>query len=161
MPLILSTLQGPLLQLFTKGTDVSAESAEIMSSAYVSYASTAIFPPDVPVFTGLEKALMKATLIAAMNPFLPNPAGLGAAWAAGIQAFWTSPPIACLGGAPGAVTAVPGAASLPATMLAITSVPFQPASVAATGIAAAIDAATRTTIATLTIAGVPTPVPIA
>lgn len=161
MPLVLSTLQKPLELLFTKGTGVSAESATTMANAYAAFVSTALFGAAVPVFTGAEAQLMKVTLLASMNPFVPNPVGLGTAWAAGIQAFWLTPPIVCVGGTPGTVTAVPGAASLPAAMLAVTSVPSQPASVAAAGMAACIQAATMTAIATLVIGGVPTPTPIA
>lgn len=160
MPLILPTLQKPLEALFVKGTGASPESAEIMSSAYVAYVSTALFGASIPIFTGAEKELMKVALLLAMNSFIPNPAGLGLQWAAAINTFWLSPPINCVGAAPGPVQAVPGTASLPAAMLAVTSIPFQPAAVAAAGIAACIDAATKTAIANLNVSGTPTPTPI-
>lgn len=135
-----------------------------MAQAYADYVALATFPPDTPpaapAFTGLEMAAMKAVLLGFMNQFVPNPAGLGSMWAAGIQTFWLSPPIICGGAAPGTVTSIPGLASLPGAMLSIAIIPAAPAAVAASAVAAAIHAATQTVTATLTIAGTPTPVVI-
>lgn len=146
--------------LFTKGTQAAPEAAEVMATAYVAYTATALFGAGLPIFTGAEKDVLKATILAVLNPALMNPAGLAGAWAAGITAFWSAPPIVVAGPAPGTVTACPGAAGLLASLTAVCVVPGQPAAVAAAGMALAIDIATKTTFATLTVGGVPTPTPI-
>lgn len=161
MPLILPSLQQPLTALFSAGSQSPAQSAQMMADAYVAYTATALFAPSVPIFTGLEGKALMATLLAALAPSAMNPAGLGTAWSSGITAFWTGPPIVCAGAAPGTVTAVPGAAAVVAALTAVCSVSGQAAAVAAANMAAAIDAATKTAIALLTVGGVPTPTPIA
>lgn len=161
MPLILPTLQKPFELLFALGTKAAPDAAKKMSDAYVAYTSTAIFGAALPVFTGTEGPKLMATLIAVLNPALMNPAGLAGAWSAGILAFWTTPPIVCAGGTPGTVTAVPGASALLASMTAVCLIPGQPAAVAAAAMAACIDVATKTAVATLMVGPVPTATPIA
>jgi len=160
MPLIPMTLQGPLTQLFTQTAPTPEQSAETMANAYAQYASTALFGAGVPIFTGLEKATMKATLLAVLNPAIPNPAGFAGAWSSGISAFWLSPPIMVGGALAGPVTSVPGAASIVAAMLPLLIIPSKPAALAAAGLTAAIHAATLTTIATLQPPPGGAPVPI-
>lgn len=146
MPLNPPALLKPLLKLFKEGSTDPVKTAKIMADAYVKYTSKALFTPGVPVFTGIEHELLQATILVVLNPILMNPAGLATAWSAGITAFWLAPPILA---PPGVVTACPGAIALIPVMTAICSVPGQPAEVAAAAMAASIDIATRTTIATI------------
>ncbi len=144
MPLNPSKLYDPIFKLFTECSDSPLKTATIMSDAYADYASDALFIPAIPIFTGIEKTLMKATILAVLPPFLMNPAGLGTAWAAGVSAYWLAPPVLNL---MGLCVACPGAPSLVGIITAICIIPGQPAEIAATGITVAVHAATLTTLA--------------
>jgi hypothetical protein len=120
-----------------------------MADIYATYAATGLFGASLPVFTGAEKAVLAATLAAIFALPVPNPAAWGTAWSAGVTTFWLAPPIAVAGPQVGVVTAVPGAASLIATLTAQVLIPFNPAPVAAALIAAALHAATQTVAATV------------
>jgi hypothetical protein len=160
MALVPMTLQAPLTQLFTLSAPTADQSAEIMANAYASYVSTAMFGPSIPLFTGQEKVVMKATLLAAMNPNIPNPAGFAGAWVAGITSFWLSPPVQVVGPLVGPVTVIPGIGALLGAMLPLLIIPSKPAALAAAGLTAAIAAATATVTATLTPPPGGAPVPI-
>lgn len=146
MPLLPIMLQEPLTRLFTEGATDPLKTATAMSDAYQQYTSLALFGAFPPVFTGLEKTLMKATILASLAPGGMNPASLANAWSTGITSWWLLPPIVV--GA-GVVSACPGALALVPAMTAVCSVPGQPAATAAAAMAQCIDIATRTTIATI------------
>ena len=149
MPLLYPALYQPLVGLFKTGTPVSALAAQQWAQAYVIYTSTALFGPNVPIFTGAEQAAFQAALLPVFVP-VGTAASVAAAIQSAVLAFWSSPPIAVAGPAQaGVVTAVPGAASLGAALTGILSNPLNTAETAAAQIATAIDIATRTAIATV------------
>jgi hypothetical protein len=119
------------------------------AQAYYTYASGALFGLSVPInLTTAQRDALAATLEAALTPMVMATAA--AAWAAGLTAFWTG--VACAGASgAGPVIPPPGAAGVPAGLIAI-AVTFPPTTaIGAAGFAAVIDAATRTTQATLTL----------
>ena len=130
------------------------------AQAYYDYASACTFGASVPTnLTTAQRDAMAAALEAALAPKVMATAA--AAWSAGLTAFWTG--VACAGGnGAGPVVPPSGAAAVPAGLIAV-ALTFPPTTaLGAVGFAAVIDAATRTTQATLTLPpGGPVPTPIA
>lgn len=132
------------------------------SRAYASYAADASTPlGGSPLSSSLEAA--QATLEGALTGIFSNPLSLlpqtAALMAAAFTAFWFLPPVATLDGAfPGVVTAVAGTALLQAALIAawLSNLASRAgAEQAAVGVAAALDAFSRTVV--VTIATVPSP----
>lgn len=118
------------------------------AQAYYDYAAGAIFGASLPVITTAQRDALAATLEAALTPQIMATAA--AAWAAGLTAFWTGVVCAGASGA-GPVTPPPGAAGVPAGLIA-TALTFPiTTAIGAAAFAAVIEAATLTTFATLTL----------
>ncbi len=138
----------------------AAEMAQKWSRAYASYAIK-----GVTVLGGGPVTLdaAQATLERALTGIFSNPYQLApqtaTLMATAFTTFWLLPPVATLSGAfPGVVTAVAGTALLQAALISTWLSNFgarASAEQAARGVAAALDAFSRTVI--VTIATVPTP----
>lgn len=121
----------------------SAQAAcDQLAGYYQAYAATGQAGGVPPVFTGTEQARFSAALAAAFTVTPPSgsPASAAAAFVAAVTAFWLTPPVVF--GA-GAVTAFPGAGALQAALVALFST-FNDAATAASGLATALDVATKT-----------------
>ena len=78
--------------------------AQKMAKAYNDYARTAMALTSTPVFTGMEVMRLEKILFGAISsPILGMPPILAAAWAAGVAAFWSTPPVPFTGAMTGAV----------------------------------------------------------
>lgn len=160
MPLIPATLVAGFTEVF-QGPPLGPVAAAVqMANTYALYAQTGVFGPTLPIFTGLERASLAATLGQAMALPGPAPPAFGAAWALGLNSFWLAPPIVVAGGGTGAVVSIFGTSSLAGTLDALVAIPFNPAPQAAALLATALDIATRTCIAAVVIPPSPSPVPV-
>ena len=149
MPLDPSSMISGFTSMFSGGPLGPVGGGKKMASIYATYASAGMFGASAPVFTGLEQQALAATLTAVFSLTTPNPAAFGQAWSAGLTAFWMTPPIVVTGAQAGVVTAIPGAAAVSAALAALVASPSNPAPAAASILAAALDAATRTAVATV------------
>src|ERR1700677_2550196 len=154
MALLPSNLEGPLLALFTQTPSPTALAAsQQMAKIYANYAATALTPTGSVVITPASQKLLQQTLYAAMAvPLIGLPITMATAWGLGVGVFWLAPPVAViLGPAVGVVTVSAAATELiiPALTL-LFSVPLNTAATTAAGMAATLDAATRTVVATVT-----------
>lgn len=132
----------------TKPSDALA-ACQQLAGYYQAYAATGQAGGFIPpVFTGLEQAQFANVLAAAfdLSPPSGTPASAAAAFVGAVTAFWMTPPVVF---GPGLVTSFPGAAALQATLVALFS-NFNDAATAASGLAAALDVATKTVQVTVT-----------
>lgn len=131
----------------------AAEAADAWAGSYDDYCQSAQFAASAPVFTGNERAAFAATLAPALAPVpppaVPIPGTPAAAFGAAVAAYWSSPPIAVAGPQTGTVNGCPGAAALPAALVALCASPVGDAATFAAGFAAALHTATLTVTATV------------
>lgn len=150
MPLNPVSLTLALTAVFQSFPPTAALCAAGMASAYSSYAAAGMFGAGVPLITGSNTSAMTALLLAAIaSPLTGNPAAFGAAWSAGLTAFWMTPPIVVTGAQSGVVTGIPGAAAVAVPLGAAAANLTNTAPVFAAILAAALHAATLTTLATV------------
>jgi hypothetical protein len=137
-----------------------AAAAQGAAQAYYDYVSGCTFGASAPTnLTTAQRDAMKAAMETALSANVMATAA--AAWSAGLTAFWTG--IACAGGSgAGPVTPPPGAAAVPAGLIAIAVTFPATTAVGAAGFAGVIQTATLTATATLTLPpGGPVVFPIA
>ncbi len=160
MPLIVSTLSSLLETSFMSCPDSAQKSADDMATAYDTYCKAGLAGGIPPLFTGLEKQALMSILLAAIISKAGTPDQIAQAWSSGIQTYWLSPPVVFT--APpiaGLVTAVPGAGAVIAAISGVMANTKNTAASAAQGIAAALDAATKTVLVTFSSPPVSPPPP--
>jgi hypothetical protein len=139
-----------LAAVFQAFPPTSATCASGMAAAYTAYASAGMFGSSTIVVTGANTSALEGLLLAAIAvPLTGNPASFGAAWAAGLTAFWTAPPIAVTGGQTGVVTAIPGAPAVAGAITAAAAVLGNTAPGFAAVLGGVLHTATLTTTATV------------
>lgn len=145
-PVVLST---ELMRIFRAQISDPAVIASQQADAYALYARDATAGGTLPAFIGTETTLMKPILYGALAvPKKGGPVVYASAWSLAIASFWALPPVAFAGPSASGVSAVPtGLAVLVPTLAAAVSVPVG-VELSATGIAAALHAATLTVIVT-------------
>jgi hypothetical protein len=143
-----SLIQG-LTVLFSGPAQSPQAAATQMANLYAAYAALGVFGASTPVFTGSEKQLLASTLAQTFSTPGPNPAAFGTVWSKGLTAFWLTPPIVVAGVQSGVVTAIPGAATLPASLGALVAIPSNSPATAASKLANALHTATQTVVATV------------
>lgn len=144
MALLVSTLVSGLVSVFQRPMQSPVESAQAWAAAYQAYAATAQAAALLPVFTGTELSRMGGVLTRVMSQRQPSAAMFASILADGVEAFWMLPPVPfATPGAAGAVVLFPGKVALVGALLSTLSGPRQ-ASAAATSVAQALDAATKT-----------------
>lgn len=153
MALIPSVLIGQLAGAFAAPVRDASTAARRHAIAYECYARSAMAGAFPWAATGAERERLVQSLLGAMIPAGTAPQ-MAAAWAQGLFAFWSVPPV--IFGA-GAVTAFPGQPGLQAALTGIFGNPGNTAASAAAAVGQALDAATRTILVTLPIVG---PVPL-
>ncbi len=166
MPLVVSTLASDLEAVFASQPLDAATSAKKMAMAYDSYCKAGMAGIACPVFTGSEAPALESVLLGAISsPAAGGPPVIAAAWAAGIQAYWLSPPVVFT--APpilGTATAMLGAATVIPGLTAVFLNIANTSSTCAQTMAAVLDAATKTVLVTFTTppppAGPPPPAPV-
>lgn len=149
-------LSAQLLQSFAAFPTTSAQSAQELAAAYHAYAQGGSFGVYAPLLTGRDVALA-STLTAGMTGAW---SAFASAWQSGLTAYWAGVVVVGAGPPPGngAVTEVPGAASVSAALASLGVQPYVTASQqAADAIAAALHSATATAFATITLTTSPTP----
>lgn len=150
MPLTPTILQSGIVAAF-QGGGPPAQVASRLSRAYVDYARLGTAGGASPIFTGIERPRLEASLRAALQvPNAPGPLPFAGAWAIGLTAFWAG--VLFPGGS---ATGMPGVAALPPPVVAALVNQFNTVPLAARLLATAIDICTRTLI--VVIAGVPVP----
>jgi hypothetical protein len=149
MPLDPSSMVSGFTSLFQGPALGAGPGAAKMAQIYFQYASQGIFLANKPAFTGSEQGVLASTLAAVFALPAPNPAAFGTAWAAGVMAFWLSPPIVVAGPVQAGLVTTAVTASIPAALAALVASPSNPAPAAAAQLAAALHAATMTVIATV------------
>lgn len=145
MALSPGTLAAELTPVFG-GTDSFVSAGAEWARAYKKYAETAQAGLALPIFTGVEEAVLAASLAAAFAAGIAAPAATPDFMEAAFIAFWMAPPVVF--GAGVVTVAPPGLAVLiratfPVNLLAAT------ASAASAVLAGAIDVWTRTVTVTL------------
>jgi len=150
MPLVMSKLAKDLEAAFAEQPASPALAAQKMALAYDNYCKSGIAGGIPPLFTGAEaKALEGVLLPAIANPLGGGPPVIAAAWSAGIQGYWLTPPVAFL--APpigGVVTAMPGAgAVIPGLTAAFLNI-LNTEAMIANLMAGILDIATKTVLVT-------------
>jgi hypothetical protein len=146
MPLDPAGLTASLTQAFQSFPATAKAAADLMASAYNTYALAATAGTALPVLTGAEEATLSAALLPALaSPQTGSSASLAAAWTAAITGFWLSPPVVFTGVPDSGVpTVIAGIGALTSTLSALLSSPTNTAPVAASGLASALDTVTRT-----------------
>ena len=128
----------------------AATCASGLAAAYASYAAAGLFGTSTVTVTPANTSALESALLAAiLLPMAGNPGSFGAAWTTGLTAFWTTPPIAVVGGQAGAVTAIPGAAGAAGAITAAAAVLANTAPAFAAALGGALHTATLTTVATV------------
>jgi len=146
--LVIGTLTSGIQRVFDQQLSDISDIARQIAKAYQSYAATAQAPPGVPVILrGTESRLFEQALFNLMKGQLPKPQAANAIGNA-ISGFWMTPPVQT--GAGGVVTAVIPQAGLGRLI----GVNVKDSSNAASTLAQALDAMTKTVFVTN-----PTPLP--
>lgn len=143
MPLNPIRLQSELFKLTLNPPSSADEAAQRCAAAYGSYALETVVPGAL--FIGAE-ARMKAVLMTVLaNPRGGSPQALAHAWAVGVGSFWMGPPPVFATG----VVSFPGLFALEQALTSILMMRSNTADNAASLIATALDAATRTVTVTM------------
>jgi len=152
MPLVVATLAAELSSIFMGHPNTGADAAFKIAGAYDNYCKTAMAPPGLPVFTGVEKTTFQGLLTPSLiSAEAGNPTIVAQAMASAIQAYWLTPPVVFIGGpAAGMVTAVPGAMAIVSALSGILSNTGNTEAVAGQQIATQFDIATKTVLVTFT-----------
>lgn len=146
MALSQSALAAALTATLSNTSATPASCASAMASDYYSYATAGMFGSSAVAIPPANQSAMASTLLAAISsPVTGNAGTFAAAWAAAVALFWTGVPVT--GAQSGATVGCPGAATLSGTLLPILTVTNGTAASAASGIAAALHAATLTVTA--------------
>lgn len=149
MPVVMANLASGLANVFRSQPSSGAEAAQKITAEYDLYCKPAMAAPGLPIFTGAGKSAMEGLLAGALSSNMGAAAAVAAAFSAGIQAYWLSPPVTFVGGpATGVVTAMPGAASVIAPLTAAFLNLANTEDTIAQAIASALDAATKTVLVT-------------
>ena len=154
MPLIPSILQKGLSDIAENYPDSASDAANKMAKAYADYARGAVAGGLPITLTGGEEKRLAAALLSAFAGGNGTPATGAMAWAAGLTAFWLSPPVVF--GA-GVVTVALFPAVVPAVLGSIAA-PSSDKSPPIAQVVQGLDTATRTVL--VLIPPSPTPVPI-
>jgi hypothetical protein len=157
MPLVVSTLSDLLEASFVSYPGDAQRSADGMAMAYDTYCKSGLAGGVPPLFTGLEKQNLMGILLSSIMSKKGTPDQIAQAWSSGIQTYWMSPPVVFT--APpiiGVVTAMPGAGAVIAAIKGVMANTDNTAASAAQGIAAALDAATKTVLVTFSAPPPPT-----
>lgn len=158
MALNQSQLKSELAAIYRAYCASPRESARKMAAAYDAYAKAAQAAPGKPQFTGSEARALEAVLYPAIvNYYSGTPERIAQAWAQGIQAYWLGPVIQFTGGGvlTGMATAMPGSAPLVPALVAVYRDLGNSFDSCAQRVAAALHAATTTTVVTYLMAGSP------
>lgn len=150
MPLNSSSLAKELEAAFASQPESPALSAQKMAAAYDNYCKAGIAGGIPPLFTGAEVKRLEGILLGAIaSPVGGGPPVIAAAWSAGIQSYWLTPPVPFL--APpiaGVTTAMPGAGAAIAVLSAGFLNVLNTEATIAQIMATALDIATRTVLVT-------------
>lgn len=93
MPFILAELENAFLTLSRNPPKTPREAAKVIANGYAKYAKPATGVGVPAIFTGTEAARMANAMATAFHP-KGNAATAAAGMAAGVLAFWLTPPIA-------------------------------------------------------------------
>jgi hypothetical protein len=145
MALVLSVLTNGFMDLAIRKPKDAREAARRMALTYGIYARSAQAAGTPGIFTGLETKILEGLLYTALQVTQGVAVKYGTQWAAGLTAFWMTPPIVF---AFGPVTGFVGAPVLIATLTAALSNPLNTDPTAALQIATALHAATLTVVVT-------------
>lgn len=142
MALVPSVIEAGFASMIATKPSSASDACDQLANFYLAYAAPAMAGPATPVFTGTEQVRFSAALLAILGVSPPSgtPAQAAAAFVAAVTTFWLTPPVVF--GA-GVVTAFPGAGALQAALVALFST-FNDSSSAASGLATALDVATKT-----------------
>lgn len=145
MPLVPATLETELRSaLSTPFPKSGALAADKLASAYDTYARGAVAGTYPFSPTGAEKGRFSGALAPVLS-LVPNAGpAVAAGFVAAITAYWTGATFT--GGIPAPPT---GAPALLPTLATLFSIPSNPKEIVVTGLAAALDACTRTVIVTV------------
>lgn len=153
MPLIQPVLQLAIKQVFDAALDDTQQIADRIALAYQNYAMPALGPAGAPgVFTGIEYKRISAQIAPLLKSHAPL-SSLATALGLGVFQFWMAPPILF---APGTVTAI---ITTPGEQL-LSSAQALDTNTAASNLANALEAMTRTVIVTYPIPPGPPPGPL-
>jgi len=144
-----SGLISGLTSVFAEMPGDAGMAAKKISIEYDKYCKAGMAPPGLPVFTGTEAFRMEHILSGVLSMPGGNPASVGAAFVAGIQAYWLTPPVPFVAGVvAGMTTAMPGAGAVAGIVSGALANPGNTASTIAGIIGGALDMATRTLLIT-------------
>jgi len=152
MPLNVQQLTQGLAAIFKGQPKSGAEAANKIAAEYDKYCKAGMAAPGLPVFVGTEAMSLEGPLAGALGSGNGTAASVAAAYGVGIQAYWLAPPVVFVGGpASGLATAMPGVgAAVSLITVALSNVQNTEDS-AASQIATALDAATKTVLVTYTV----------
>ncbi len=147
MALDASSLATALQAVFDASPATPADAADAFASAYNTYAGAGRFGTNVPALTG-RKAALAATLATSLA--LPGlPGTFAAAWASGVNAFWTAVAVASPLPQAGTTAGCPGASTLTGSLSTLFANLTNTSATCAAGMATALDTATKSVIATV------------
>ena len=150
MSLSPSNLQADLEDVFdAQGT--ASEAASGIAQAYYDYASDGDFGTSTPTIPTANRDAMAGTILAAISdPTTGSPTNFGAAFTSALPVFWASVPVAGGSGA-GATAGCPGASVAGGAITTAVTSTANTVSTVSLAIASALDTATKTVTASLTI----------
>lgn len=157
MPLVVATLASKLEAAFMSHPGSASKSADDMASAYDAYCQSGLAGGVPPIITPAAKQALMGMLLGTIASGSGSPAQIAQAWSNGIMMYWMSPPVMFT--APpiiGVVTAMPGAPGAIGPLTGVFANGQNTAASAAQGIAAALDAATKTVLVTFSAPPPPT-----
>ena len=160
MPLVSKLLEAGLLKVFKAQSGLSAQdAAQQWAQAYATYAQMGMAGGIPPVLTGGEAKGLESKLYGVLSaPKSATAATIALAWATGVVAFWSAPPVSF---GPGKV--IMAALALPIITPGLTAVFSNgktSAEACASQMASVLDGATKTVIVLLPVPPPPHPVPI-
>lgn len=144
-----TSLTSDVLALFNSSPATAHDAAVGLAQAYYNYVSGALFGLSLPVITTAMRDAMQATLETGLA--VPGaPPTIAGAYGASLSAFWAAVPVAG-GSGTGTTAGCPGASAAIGALTAVFANIANTASSAAAGIATALQTATLTVTATLTL----------
>ena len=150
MPLLKVDLEKEFKTIFSEQNPPNI-AAQKMAAAYDKYCQKGIAGGAKPVFTGSEVKKLEGILFAAIASPVGAPPILAAAWAAGIQAYWLTPPVVFqVVPIVGVASVMPGAVAVPAIMTAGFANILNTEDMIAKIMATTLDTATKTLMVTFT-----------
>jgi hypothetical protein len=142
-------LTAGIVSVLKSQPSTGALAAKKLALEYDKYCKTAMAPPALPIFTGVEAMSLEGPLAAVFSGGTGPAPAVAQAWATGIQAYWLAPPVMFVGGpVSGVATAMPGApASIAPITAALTNL-GNTEETFAQQLATALDIATKTVLVT-------------